>query len=261
MSSSPWFRWFPADYRRKTMHLSFVEDSAYRRLIEAYMECKGPLPCDPAALYRLCGAQDSIERTAIDRIAGEFFQNGDGRLRHKRCDKELANQKTQATMRSASASHASRIRWASGTVSGKMRDSDSDSDSSSNTKSEKSKTKPARRRATPLPPDFRISEKVKSWSIEKGHQNLEAHLEAFIRNARAKDYRYADWDAAFMNAIAGDWGKVSTPAGRSLQERRVANMDDLTGRNRNGRTANPVDGTIICAPVGYLRQPDDDDVG
>lgn len=137
-----------------------------------------------------------------------------------------------------------------------------DVDVDTNTDTTKSKAKTARKRATPLPPGFAISEKVKNWSIEKGHQNLEAHLETFIRRAEAKGYTYVDWDAAFMNAIAEDWGKVrNPPAGRSLQERRVANMDDLTGRNRNERAANPVDGTVICAPVGYLRKPDDNDVG
>jgi uncharacterized protein YdaU (DUF1376 family) len=145
MSAVPWFRWYPSDYRRKTLHLSFAEDCAYRRLIEAYMERRGPLPAEPIALYRLCAAQDDVERGAIDRVSAEFFQNGDGRLRHNRCDEELANQEKQALMRSASATHASRIRWASGTVSGKMRDSDSDSDSKPDSSSkEKPKSKALR---------------------------------------------------------------------------------------------------------------------
>jgi len=116
------------------------------------MEARGPLPADPRALYRLCGAQDDEERTAIDRVSGEFFKNGDGHIRHKRCDEELANREKQEAMRRASASHAAGIRWASGTVCGKMPDSDSDSDSSldSNSKPD-SKPTPTSKALRPPP--------------------------------------------------------------------------------------------------------------
>lgn len=60
-------------------------------------------------------------------------------------------------------------------------------------------------RKTPLPKDFTISDRVREWATEKGYTQLEAHLENFIGQAKAKDYRYVDWDAAFMNAIRKDW--------------------------------------------------------
>lgn len=92
MSSKPWFAWFPADYRAKTAHLTFEQDSAYRRLIDAYYERRGPLPCDRQALHRLASAQDDRERAAVDYVAAEFFTNGDGTLRHARCDEQLAKE-------------------------------------------------------------------------------------------------------------------------------------------------------------------------
>lgn len=92
MSSRPWYAWFPADYRAKTSHLTFEQDSAYRRMIDAYYERRAPLPAEPAALYRLCGAQSDGERAAINVVSKEFFTNGDGLLRHARCDEQITKE-------------------------------------------------------------------------------------------------------------------------------------------------------------------------
>lgn len=89
MSSKPWYAWFPADYRAKTSHLTFEQDSAYRRLLDAYYERRGPLPCEPQALYRMVGAQSEDERAAVSAVAGEFFENGNDQLRHRRCDEQI----------------------------------------------------------------------------------------------------------------------------------------------------------------------------
>jgi uncharacterized protein YdaU (DUF1376 family) len=94
VSSRPWYAWFPADYRAKTSHLTFEQDGAYRRLLDAYYERRGPLPANRAALYRLTSAQDDRERKAIDAVAEEFFENGDGMLRHTRCDEQIAKEQS-----------------------------------------------------------------------------------------------------------------------------------------------------------------------
>ena len=62
---------------------------------------------------------------------------------------------------------------------------------------------------TTLPPDFTISEEVKSWALKNGHTNLEQHLEAFVDTARAKGYTYVDWNSAFKKAIRENWGKIN----------------------------------------------------
>lgn len=59
-----------------------------------------------------------------------------------------------------------------------------------------------------MPLDFGISERVKAWAAEKGYERLAEHLEAFKRKAASKGYAYADWDAAFMEAIREDWAKL-----------------------------------------------------
>lgn len=68
---------------------------------------------------------------------------------------------------------------------------------------------PAKRKATKaMPADFGVSERVQAWATEKGYDKLPEHLDAFKRKAAAKAYAYADWDAAFMEAIREDWAKL-----------------------------------------------------
>jgi hypothetical protein len=61
---------------------------------------------------------------------------------------------------------------------------------------------------TALPDDFGITERVRAWAAAKGYGQLDDHLEAFKRKARAKAYSYASWDEAFMEAIREDWAKL-----------------------------------------------------
>jgi hypothetical protein len=74
----------------------------------------------------------------------------------------------------------------------------------------------ARPQKTTIPESFAISERVQQWAASKGYQDLEAHYEAFVSKVTANGYTYADWDAAFMNAIRDDWAKLRQ-SGRSLE--------------------------------------------
>ena len=67
-------------------------------------------------------------------------------------------------------------------------------------------------RKHPLPENFGISDRVKSWASEKGHDRLELRLESFKAKASANAYQYADWDAAFMESIRENWAKLPTAA-------------------------------------------------
>ncbi len=66
---------------------------------------------------------------------------------------------------------------------------------------------------TPIPDNFTISDRVKKWAEEKGYINLQEHLESFISKCKAKGYEYVDWDSAFMEAIRGDWAKITLNGG------------------------------------------------
>jgi uncharacterized protein YdaU (DUF1376 family) len=89
-----WYPFYPTDFRRDTLHLSFAEDGAYRRLIDEYMILRGPLPDDDAALARLLGV-GLAEWMSVAGVVRKYFKAKNGRLNNPRCDRELAAQLRQ----------------------------------------------------------------------------------------------------------------------------------------------------------------------
>ena len=65
------------------------------------------------------------------------------------------------------------------------------------------------KRKTSLPKNFTISDRVIIWANEKGYRDLEKHFDHFIMLAQSNNYKYTDWDAAFMRAIKDNWAKVT----------------------------------------------------
>ena len=57
----------------------------------------------------------------------------------------------------------------------------------------------------PIPSDFTVSKQVQDWAKRNGHKRLNQHLEYFVDRCVAKGYRYADFDAAFKEAIRKNW--------------------------------------------------------
>jgi uncharacterized protein YdaU (DUF1376 family) len=90
------------DYAGATRHLSWDEDMAYRRMLDAYYTREAPLPADRRALYRLVGAGDKRQREAVDAVLAEFFTpDADGGWRNRRCEEELAVAAERAVERAA----------------------------------------------------------------------------------------------------------------------------------------------------------------
>jgi hypothetical protein len=76
-------------------------------------------------------------------------------------------------------------------------------------KSASKKPKSPKKTKTTIPENFGISDLVRTWAEKHNHQNLEKHFESFVNKCRAKGYEYADWDAAFRNAITDNWANIS----------------------------------------------------
>jgi uncharacterized protein YdaU (DUF1376 family) len=87
--SDGYYRFFPGDYLRDTMHISLIEDGAYRRLLDFYYS-EERLPSDPERLYRICRATSPDERGAVDYVVGAFFHAGGDHLINRRAERELA---------------------------------------------------------------------------------------------------------------------------------------------------------------------------
>lgn len=86
--------------------------------------------------------------------------------------------------------------------------------------------------ATPMPPDFEISDAVRTWAEGKGYGDLPKHLESFKLKAQAKGYVYADWDAAFRGAIVEDWAAVRRTPLRSGAARQLGVSDETREKAR-----------------------------
>ena len=193
------------DYDGHTAHLSWDEDMAYTRLLRAYYRREAPISVEEA--YRLARATSKGQRAAVDSVLKEFFTNGAGHWRNKRADEEIATYQAQASTNRRIA----RERTVPRTVnesSTKGTPNQIPDTKNQNQKPEKEKKKSARKLATPLPADFKISERVKAWASEKGFTDLEPDLEFFTGRMKANGKTYADWDEAFMNCVREDWAKL-----------------------------------------------------
>lgn len=95
------------DYASATRHLSWLEDAAYRRLLDLYYVKEGPLPSDKRQLYRLLIASTEDQREAVDVVLNEFFVLTEKGYTHERCEAEISF----AAEKKNKASQSARARW------------------------------------------------------------------------------------------------------------------------------------------------------
>jgi uncharacterized protein YdaU (DUF1376 family) len=105
-----WFPWFPLDFRRDTLQLSLAADGAYRRLIDEYMMQRNPLPNDDAALARILGVA-LPDWLAVAPAVKSYFRSKDGKLFHKRCERELRAQDLRTARNSERGKKAAFIKY------------------------------------------------------------------------------------------------------------------------------------------------------
>ena len=93
-----WYPRYPADYKKDTAHLNLTEHGAYTVLmdhyylhgpIQAYEDVNEPSFAIAKHMYRICGALDAQERSAVDKVLSDFFTIKDGFYHNKRADEEL----------------------------------------------------------------------------------------------------------------------------------------------------------------------------
>jgi uncharacterized protein YdaU (DUF1376 family) len=227
MAALPYIQLYVADYLADTAHLTTEEHGAYLLLIMNYWQRGKPLPNNDERLARI--ARLSNERwTDVKQTIEEFFNITSTEWRHARIDKDLnaVNEKSksasEAGLASAKARKAKKETDVEQTFNARSTDveqtfnhtntyTDTNKDKRDITPSatstpEKTKKKTVK---TSIPGNFSISDAIRSWYEKQGYkENIDAHLVAFIDKAIAKNYTYADWDAAFRTAIRDDWAKL-----------------------------------------------------
>lgn len=85
-----YFKFHIGDYASATRHLSWDEDMAYRRLLDAYYMREGAIPSDVKQVYRLVGAASKPQKAAVDAVLAEFFTPADDGFKNDRCEEEIA---------------------------------------------------------------------------------------------------------------------------------------------------------------------------
>ena len=91
------------DYASDTRHLTWLEDIAYRRLIDLYYIREEALPLDMRQIYRLVVASTEEQREAVETVVFEFFEKTEHGFVHSRCESEIsaANDKKNKASQSA----------------------------------------------------------------------------------------------------------------------------------------------------------------
>lgn len=98
------------DFDRATRHLTRIERSVYRDLIELYYETEQQLTLDVAALCRKIIARSDEESTAVQQVLNEFFTQTSTGWYHDRCEEVIAEYRshTSAKAMAGKASAAAR---------------------------------------------------------------------------------------------------------------------------------------------------------
>jgi len=105
-----WYPWYPQLYQQKTLSLTLAEDAAYRRLLDAYMTSRQPLPDDDIALARLIGIGINEWREIAPSVR-EYFKAKSGKLWNQRCDTELLRQDRRTKKHSEISKKGAEARW------------------------------------------------------------------------------------------------------------------------------------------------------
>ena len=95
------------DYASATRHLSWLEDAAYRRLLDVYYVTESPITADMRQVYRLLLASTEEQREAVDVVLSEFFILTDAGYVHDRCETEISC----ASDKREKASQSAKARW------------------------------------------------------------------------------------------------------------------------------------------------------
>lgn len=103
------------DFNQATRHLTRIERSVYRDLMDLYYDTEKMLTLDMKALCRLVLARSDEESTAVEQVLSEFFTETQTGWYHERCEAELdayranTSQKAMAGKASAEAKRLKKL--------------------------------------------------------------------------------------------------------------------------------------------------------
>lgn len=268
------------DYMRDTAHLSWLEDCAYRRLLDVYYVRERALPADIRECCKLARAVTKPERDAVSYVLAEFFeQHDDGCYHQKRADEEIQRyqDKQAKAKRSADARWTAHRAQSEGNANAPPNAMRTHSERSADgmhrapvPRHQSPDTKELTGGGVQTSPDVAFAMHPK-WAPSTHVRTLvrQSGLDPPDENAmvactgefvlywcRRKDLRtQADWDLAFVKSLKADQVRRTAGGGNgngagdrqthgaSASARRSANIAELTGRGpRPPSEPPPIDG-------------------
>lgn len=82
----------PGEHLLQTVHLTDLEDLAYRRLLDLYFTTEGPISLDAAAVAR----RTRSDQATVEKVLAEFFERTHAGWRHARAESVLDAQRNRA---------------------------------------------------------------------------------------------------------------------------------------------------------------------
>lgn len=196
------------DFNNATRHLTRVERSLYRDLIELYYDAEQPLPADDFdRLARRVMASSEEEKAALKYVLAEFFILDGGVYRNERCDKEIANYLVNVEKKAKAGKASAEARKHKAADEQQVLDGCSTNQSpipNLQSPPEEPKEKP-RNRGSRIPEDWVLSDKQIAWTREKAPTlNVSEEAEKFRDHWQAKagkDGVKLDWEATWRTWV------------------------------------------------------------
>lgn len=230
------------DFNNATRHLSRIERSVYRDLIDLYYDTERPLVLSVDRLCRLVVAHSDEERTAVQQVLSEFFTETEQGWVHARCDREIAEFHGKKVKAAASAN----ARWKNAKSKASEQQeqcdrnanalrNDANQEPITNNQKEQEQELPAAdasgsagavpvvppkaraKRKTSLPDTFLLTTEMARWARERAPAaNISLETEKFCNHYRGKGETRADWVATWrtwmLNAQTFAQGRPSARA-------------------------------------------------
>lgn len=201
-----------ADYRKDTTHLSRLEHSIYRDLIDWYYLDESPIPLETHSVMRRLRLVSEDEAKALENVLSDFFVRADG-WRHARIDQDIVEYHAMQAKNRANGKKGGRPKKTQSVSSG-MPDETQSEPSVKATSNHKPVTnistslRSVDKRATRLPDDWYPSDEDFSF-CRKERPDLQpsevaSHFRDYwIAQPGAKG-RKTDWQATWRNWVRNE---------------------------------------------------------
>lgn len=98
------------DFNNATRHLTRIERSVYRDLLDLYYDTESAIPQSLDDIARRILVRSKPERAALELVLSEFFTLIDGAYRNKRADEEIAKYRAKSELASVAGKASARSR-------------------------------------------------------------------------------------------------------------------------------------------------------